>query len=175
MHEHFSAEQLAILQERARRVAESSKNRAQDDTAAALRLRVHREDYAMPVNALTAVHEDLAIVPVPCVPLHVAGIANVRGHIVPVLDLAVLLDVPGGVSEGSTLVVVSADDITIALRVDAIGEIVNFNASRVAPVPVNLDASRTTYLQGVLPDGATLLDVQAILFDESLVVNETIA
>lgn len=177
-HDHFSEQDRATLEARAKRVASAARETG-ETVATALTLRVRGEHYALPIEALAVVQQGTPVIPVPCVPAYVAGVANVRGHVIAVLDLGTLLDVPGSSDAASTLVVASAHGgiahqggVTVGLRVEAVGDVIAYAVNSVAPVPANLDTQHAAYLQGVLATGATLLDIAALLDDPALVVTD---
>jgi purine-binding chemotaxis protein CheW len=115
------------------------------------------------------------VVAVPCAPSHIAGITNIRGRVIPVVDLAALLGVPGEVSsEGSALVVMSTEEMTLAFRVDAIGDVLPLVENELTPIPTTFGLTKSDYLQGVLPNGTVLLNVGAVLQDPALTVDETV-
>lgn len=96
-----SAERVQrLLAERARRLAqeEASPGTAAEGIAI-LQCRVQDERYAVPLRVLEAVRPAVGLVPVPCTPPFVAGILNVRGEIVSVLDCAAALGLPGTPAE----------------------------------------------------------------------------
>jgi purine-binding chemotaxis protein CheW len=167
IYERFSEREMEILRARAERVVSAANGEEEGDVIPALVVTVSSETYALPIESLAAVYENVGVIPVPCVPHFVAGIANIRGHILPVVDLAALLNVPGEAAPDGGLVVVSDSDVSIALAVEAVGEVINFPRQNLASIHGN-------YLQGVTQDGTAVLDVAAILRDPALVVDETI-
>lgn len=65
------------------------------------------------------------LVPIPQVPKYILGIFNLRGEIIPVLDLKMRFGFGAtGIGEQSRLVVVEAKGVVIGLLVDRIGDIV---------------------------------------------------
>ena len=177
IHEHFSENELAILRARAERAARTTHKDDDEEIFTTLQIALGGELYALPVELLRAVYEKVMVVPVPCTPQYVAGIANIRGRIMPVLDLALLLNAPHAESNTNTaLVVISRGDITLAFQVEQIGEITTFPASSVCPLPAGGETlERTAYLKGVLANGLTLLNVSGILDDPTLVVDDAVA
>ncbi len=172
---HFSEKERAVLRARAERAARPLIDDRPGDRLMALIIRAGAETYALPVESIIAVHEDMAIIPVPCTPVHVAGIANVRGHILPVLDLPALLGMPaanGLATETAPLVILDGGELSVALRVDEIGSIEPLPAMNPASVPTNLELARPAYLTGISPDGIALLDVKTLLNDPALIVND---
>ena len=59
-----------------------------------VRIRAANEQYALPVHEVLEVAELGEITPVPGSGVNVLGVRNLRGQVVPVVDLARLLDVP---------------------------------------------------------------------------------
>jgi chemotaxis signal transduction protein len=92
------AQVRALLQERAARLAEVAPTLAEEEdgeTLAVLVCRVGDERYAVEIGTLEAVHPAEGLVPVPCTPRFIAGILNVRGEVVTVMDLAAVLGLQG--------------------------------------------------------------------------------
>ena len=178
MYDQFTErEQGILLERRAQRISGERSGVQAGEIGTALTATIREEKYALPVDMLTYVHINLPVIPMPCVPPYVAGIANIRGHIIPVLDLSVLLNVPGASNpdKDTTLIVASNSDIIVAFRVEIIGDITTFLVDDVASVASAVESERGgAYLQGILPSGETLLDVDTILGDPELTISESI-
>jgi purine-binding chemotaxis protein CheW len=170
-YDHFSDDDRDVLRARAERIASTQNAANQGDTLSALLIRVGGESYALPLYALTAVYQEHPVVPVPCVPPFIAGIANIRGQILPVLDLATLLGVPNE-AEKRALVVASNAEISIGLCAEVVGEVTALPAHTLQPVPTVLNRA---YVESIAADGTALLNVDAILNDPSLMVDEAIS
>jgi chemotaxis signal transduction protein len=61
-----------------------------------VRVRVAGEDYALPVEDVLEVAEYGEVAPVPGAPASILGVRNLRGQVLPVLDLARILGLPPG-------------------------------------------------------------------------------
>ncbi len=90
-------------------------------------VRVGEERYAFPIHQVREVVSAPALTFVPRSPRHVAGVMNLRGHVLPVVDLRVRLQITGG--EGGERKVVVADWHGEAVgvlvdEVEAVGEAV---------------------------------------------------
>jgi len=96
----------------------------------------------------------------PGAPPAVVGVTNVRGTVVPVLDLRPLLGVPpASVGAGSMAVILEHGDLRAALAVDRVIGLERFAAALPAP-----EAGRLVSLAcGTLPSAVTLLDGPTIL------------
>jgi purine-binding chemotaxis protein CheW len=176
-YDRFSEDEQTLLRIRAERAALSSLDTpealASIDTLVVM---LGDEPYGLPLRALTAAYQaTMPIVPVPCTPSFIAGVANIRGHVVPVIDLAVLLGISGTTALDLTaIVVVANDDMTVAFRVSAIGDAILVKVGELVPVSGLFDLAKREYLQGALPDGTIVLNMDAILNDPVLIVDETV-
>src|SRR4051812_37898715 len=96
----FSETDLQILRTRAERAARVQQDEGQVELLTVLSVTVGSERYALPIDAVSSVYEGLVLTHVPCVPAGIAGITNVRGRIVLVLDMLVLLNASGHSKSG---------------------------------------------------------------------------
>lgn len=175
----FSEKELSILQARAQSAATVTQDTTEHETTIdMLGVSLGNEAYMLPLRALTAAYRvdvnlTTPIVAVPCTPPFVAGIVNLRGHVVPVIDLAALFGIPNETPDSTAFVVVNNEEMTVAFRVTAIGDTTRVRAREIAPVSELFGLTKTEYLQGTLPDGTVVLDMDAILNDPILIVDDT--
>lgn len=110
------------LRERARRYAQGSAMVEDGAKAEVLRFRLRDEVYAIELRLMRKVQLARGLTPVPCTPPHVAGILNIRGDVVAVLDLANMLglDSPIAPSERSRVLVVELAEMRVGLLVDEV-------------------------------------------------------
>ena len=175
-YNYFDEAQREILRERARRVATAAQENNTIAVREVLLARVQNERYMLPVEAVLAVYENALVTPIPCVPAFVAGLVNLRGHLVPVLDLASLLNVTRSPDQvASTIVVAAAHDYQVGLLVDQANDVQAIAEEQILPVPITLELGHETYLQGVTVEGVALLNLHAILSDPALNVDQQLA
>lgn len=98
---------------------------------------------------------------------YVAGIRNLRGRIITVIDLCIRLDL-GLVDIGPDTRILIADwkGEPIGLLVDRVSDAVSVNLEDVDPPPPNLHGVQMEKLQGVFRSGerlVALLDLEAVL------------
>ena len=79
MLERFSEKERALLEARAARIARVADGEETTELIHALTVAIQDGVYALPVDTLMGVYEEARVIPVPCTPEYVAGIANVRG------------------------------------------------------------------------------------------------
>jgi purine-binding chemotaxis protein CheW len=172
-YDGFSETEHQVLNARAERLARAVVESQEQDAVTVLIVSIRSESYAIPMQDISNIHENIPVVAVPCAPQHVVGVANVRGHIIPVLDLAVLLNIPGEpVDDKTVLLTTNTASMNIALHVETVNGSENLTLSEVLPFPSTADQVRSAYVAGVLPDGTVLLNVGAILNDPALIVDD---
>jgi purine-binding chemotaxis protein CheW len=170
----FTEKELQVLQERAARVRHPVENNQAASAVPLVYVWLEQEIYAMPMIHLITVHQDISIVPLPCVPAFVAGVANIRGRVMPVIDLARLLSIApvSQTSTGRVLIVTGAAGKEVIFRVNRIGDGTTTYNINLKPLPEAFDIPYPQFIAGLLPDGTPQLNVPAILNSSVLIVND---
>lgn len=108
-----------------------------------------------------------SLTPVRHAPAAVAGIVNLRGRIVTVLDLGLRLGFPKAVPGADSRIFIMEDgNEFIGLLVDRVDEVVETNPRQLQPPPANISSSQTKFLKGICRAGSrviTLLDTGSVL------------
>jgi len=87
---------------------------------------------------------------VPKTPDFVEGVINLRGEIVPVIDLKKRFDLPPGeVTDSTRIIIASIDDITVGMIVDAATEVIQLSQDDIEPAPPIIGGIDANYLDGV--------------------------
>jgi purine-binding chemotaxis protein CheW len=149
-----------VLRARAQRLAEVP---PQDEIRAwvdVLVFRVREERYAFKAALLRMVHRGAGLTPVPCTPPFVAGMLNVRGEVLTVLDLGVALGLHGAASPDDTSSILLAEcaGVRVGLLVDEV----------IGMQPLALDAmdpplSGNNFALGVAEARIVFLDLEQLL------------
>ena len=109
-----------------------------------------REEFGIPVNQVREVIRVAEITRVPHAPPHVRGVTNLRGRILPVLELRTRLGLtPAVVSPRSRIVVVEIQGRVVGLLVDAVLQVAKVPEETVAPAPDEVLSSQSDYIRGV--------------------------
>jgi purine-binding chemotaxis protein CheW len=120
--------------------------------------------YGIEVERVREVLRQQDLTRVPLAPDTVAGLINLRGQVVPTIDLRRRLELTGADDGQSMLVVVLVDGESIALLVDRIGGVVDVLDDQFEPPPDTLVGSVRELVRGAYKlDGQLLLglDVDA--------------
>jgi purine-binding chemotaxis protein CheW len=121
-----------------------------------VRVRIGSENYALPVECVTEVAELGDVTPVPGAPTGVLGARNLRGQVLPVIEMATVLGLTS--STPSRLVVAESDGRRAGLAVDAV--------AGVEPLPELSEETESKHLAGAALIDASLvgvIDVRSVL------------
>lgn len=136
--------------------------------------KIKNEDYGIRISHVQSIEEMQKIVQVPDMPAHVKGIINLRGNVIPVIDLRLKFKMPEREYDDRTCTVITRiGDAMIGLIVDTVSEVEAIPAKDVAPAPRFKDElrGRERYIGGIGKVGEEvkiLLDVDSLLEDEEL-------
>ncbi|HKU62071.1 MAG TPA: chemotaxis protein CheW [Gemmatimonadales bacterium] len=126
-----------------------------------------REAYGVPVQRVREVIRVGEITRVPQAPEHVRGVTNLRGRILPVVELRTRLGLtPASLTPRSRVVVTEAHGRILGLLVDAVLQVTRIPADTVQPPPDDIRTPEADWLAGVArrPDRLLiLLDLDAVL------------
>jgi purine-binding chemotaxis protein CheW len=164
-------EMLRILQARARELARPLGSDVVPETTSLLVVEVGHERYAVDVDAVREIKPLAGITPLPGLPSFWTGLVNLRGNLVPVLDLATYLALPATRERGAEpkLVFVAQEGIEVALVVDAVREIQHTLVADLGP-SVSGGEEGVRIVRHVTKDLVSVLDLGYLLADPALSV-----
>jgi purine-binding chemotaxis protein CheW len=119
------------------------------------------------------------ITEVPQVPAHVKGVLNLRGKVIPVIDLRLKFGfAPGEVTARTCIIVVevalATGPVMMGIIVDHVSEVLNLVTEEIEETPEFGERVRTDYMKGVAKVKGTvkiLLDLDRVLGAEDGVLN----
>jgi len=140
-----------------------------------LEFRLAQERYALENRYVQEVHPLSELTPLPCTPPFVLGIVNVRGRILPVLDLKKFFDLPEkGLTDLHRIILVRGNDLELGLLADVIVGVRSIPADSLQPFLPTLTGVRSDYLKGVTAERLVVLDLARILADPKIIVHEEV-
>lgn len=140
-----------------------------------LEFRLASERYALETRHVQDVHPLRDLTPLPCTPSFVLGIVNVRGRILPVLDLKKFFDLPEhGLTDLHRIILVQGVDLEFGLLADVIVGVRSVAADALQPSLPTLTGIRAEYLKGIGEDRLVVLDLERILADPKIIVHEEV-
>lgn len=132
-----------------------------------------REEYGVPVLKVREIIKVMDITPVPQVPAHVRGVINLRGKVIPVVDLRLKFGLPWrDYAERTCIIVIDVRTVgLLGVVVDAVSEVVNVAAADIEEPPALGATVSTDYLLGLAKVKGTvkiLLDLDRVLAEDGL-------
>ncbi len=127
------------------------------------------EEYGVPVTLVRETIRYSSPRPVPGSPFHVEGVVNLRGRIIPVVDLRTRFGLGGARPEEARILIVALGTAVAGVVVDEVREVLTVDAGRCEPAREG--ARGDGYLQAVAtPEGrpVVLLDMPRLLGDGAL-------
>lgn len=140
-----------------------------------LEFRLAQERYAVENRLVQEVSPFKELTPLPCTPAFIRGIVNVRGRILPVLDLKRFFGLPEkGIGDLHRIILVRGGDLELGLLADDITGLRTIPVASVQPAPPTLTGIRSDFLKGVTAERLIVLHLARILADPGIIVNEEV-
>lgn len=141
-----------------------------------LTVALDNESYGLAVLKVREIIRMQKITPVPQMPEFVKGVINLRGRVVPIVDLRIKFGLKASFADRTCIVVVqvklpSGVTIHMGLIVDSVEEVVTLNASEIEPTPDFGTRIETGYILGMakIKGGVkTLLDIDRVVSPETV-------
>jgi len=129
--------------------------------------RLAGEAYALPVASVLEILRVAGITRVPHAPPVIRGVTNMRGKVLPVIDLRVRLAMDAApVTSSSRILVATSRGRLLGLLVDAVEQVERIDRNAVQPPPPDVMTAQSDYIVGVSQNGdrlVVLLDVDLVL------------
>ncbi|HLG44333.1 MAG TPA: chemotaxis protein CheW, partial [Nitrospirales bacterium] len=108
------------------------------------------EEFAVDILLVQEINRIVDITPVPKAPTFVEGVINLRGKIVPILDLRKRFGFPDAdTTDQSRIIVVDVQDRVLGLVVDSVSEVLQIPAHILEPPPSLVAGVSASYIKGV--------------------------
>jgi purine-binding chemotaxis protein CheW len=103
--------------------------------------------YGLPIEEVQELLKPHTVTPIPLTRREILGLINLRGQVVPCVDLRVALGHPAREASHSFMNVVARTNVgPVALAVDAISDVVEVNASQIETVPDTVNPQQRPYI-----------------------------
>ncbi|HSI95943.1 MAG: chemotaxis protein CheW [Methylophilaceae bacterium] len=165
-----------ILRQRARMLAEPPEHEAAAASIEVVTLLLAYETYAIETAFVREVYPLKDLTPLPCTPSFVAGIVNVRGQVMSVINLKKLFELPEkGLTDLNKVVIISDGAMEFGILADAILDVRNIPLHEIQPGLPTLTGVREDYLKGITAERLVVLDAAKLLHNKDIVVHEEVA
>lgn len=109
-----------------------------------------REEYGISILQVQEIKRMTDITRVPHTPPYIKGVINLRGSVLPVLDLRKRLNLPSlEDSDDNRIIIVKVEDITVGMIVDSVSEVTALEQENIELPSAVVGGVATNYLSGV--------------------------
>lgn len=135
--------------------------------------------YGISIKYVTEIIGMQTITPVPETPDFLKGIINLRGKVVPLIDVRIKFGKPEiEYNERTCVIVVEVEGLSVGLIVDMVDDVLSIPDEKIAPPPIGTGGYDNKYIEGI---GKTednvilLLDAERILKSDEIVMMEEVS
>lgn len=134
---------------------------------------IGREEYGIEIRFVTEIIGGIQMITeVPEVPDYVKGIINLRGKIIPVIDVNLRFKKEARpYNDRTCIIVIDIEDLSVGLIVDNVAEVLSISDENIVPPPDARAGFHHRYIKGIGKVGTDvklLLDCNKLLGDEEL-------
>jgi purine-binding chemotaxis protein CheW len=130
------------------------------------------QEYGLELLTIREIQGYTPITAIPNVPAHVRGVINLRGSVVPVVDLRLRFGLPHADYGKFTVVVIAmVAEKLVGLLVDAVSDVLHIGEDEVRDAPDFGTAVDTRFIRGIFQTRqhlAVALNLETLLADEAL-------
>lgn len=137
------------------------------------------EIFGVEIRYVTEIVGMQAITVVPEVPEYVKGIMNLRGKIIPVIDVRLKFGKePIEYNDRTSIIVIDINGVSVGLIVDSVDEVLDISEENIAAPPQSRTGFDNKYIKGIGKANNNvqlLLDCEMLLKTEELEIIESLA
>ena len=147
-----------------------------------LTFNLDHEIYALDINNVREVLDFSEVTRVPRMPEFILGVINLRGGVVPVVDLRLKLGISKAKKTVDTCIIiievkVESEDTLLGVVVDSVQEVINLESSQIEPAPRIGTRLKTNFIHGMGKkdeDFIIILNIEKVFSCEELEVVQSI-
>ena len=137
-----------------------------------LTFQIGKEEFAIGISHVIEIIGIQKITNLPNMPSHVKGVINLRGKVIPVIDIRLRFGMEERAYDDRTcIVVVNIDEVSVGFIVDQVKEVMDILTSNIDPPPSINKGKENRCVQGLGKVGESvkiILDVNKLLFEDEL-------
>lgn len=119
---------------------------------------LQNEEYALSVDFVGAIERIHPITRIPHTVDYVKGVINLRGVIIPIIDLRLRLGMEATeLTDENRMIIVHLNDMQVGLIVDAANDVIDIAKDAIEPPPEVIGSVDVDYIEGVAKIGKRLL------------------
>lgn len=140
---------------------------------------LENQEYGLEIFRVKEIRGYAPITPIPNVPAHVRGVMNLRGAVLPVVDMRMRFQLPvTEYNKFTVIVIVTIEEKTLGLLVDAVSDVLTISEQSMQKSPDFGTSVDTKFIRGVFQSRdrlAVALNLDELLKDGELIEQENVA
>jgi purine-binding chemotaxis protein CheW len=133
---------------------------------------VGAQEYGVDIQSVKEVIRQGEITPLPRAPSFLKGVINLRGDVIPIVDLRERFALQAGTyTESSRVIVVEVGEKSVGMVVDRVSHVIRVPEDRIEDAPAWLGGTRNEFVRGVARVDerlVVLLDMTAVLSSDEM-------
>jgi len=118
------------------------------------------QSFCIEITQIREIRRWSPVTHLPHSPSYVLGVINLRGAVIPILDLAAKLGFsPITPTERHVIIITAIDDRIVGLLVESVSEILGVQADMVRETPRTKEDASTLAIEGIIPVGDDMIKV----------------
>jgi purine-binding chemotaxis protein CheW len=106
--------------------------------------------YGINIESVLEIIRMESVTRVPGTPDFIEGVLNLRGKVIPIMDLSKRFGMPpSGTSDSTRVVIVEAGGVTVGIIVDSVSEVLRVPSSAIEPPPAMIAGAGIGALEGI--------------------------
>jgi purine-binding chemotaxis protein CheW len=108
------------------------------------------EFYGINIAVVESIIKMQAITQLPQTPVYVRGVTNLRGSVLPVIDLRARFALEAKEDTRQTrIIIVTMDNIKVGVVVDGVSEVLRISDETIEPLPPMINSVNSVFLKGI--------------------------
>ena len=128
---------------------------------------ISNEKFGFDLTRMKEINRDLLITPVPNAPEYFKGVANLRGKIVPIIDLKKRLNLSSaGRVKNPRIIVIEIDDELLGFKVDRVFEVMRIDNNKILKLTGSSTLIDNNCIKGIIKIDSgiiTLLELEKLI------------
>jgi len=133
---------------------------------------VDKQEYAFPIQQIQEIVMPGKVTRIPQVADYVEGVSNLRGTIIPIINLRQLFGIESKPADEETrTIVVNVGERTMGCTVDSVAQVIRVSAEQIQPAPELVTGAGSAYIAGFAKLGerlSVLLNIDELLEPDKL-------
>ncbi len=134
---------------------------------------IGEDEFALDIMKIKEIIKYQKITPIPKAPEFIEGVINLRGLVVPIVDMRMRFGLPSiATHKGLKIIIVQVEDKIIGILVDKVLNILKLPSESVLPPPAVVKGIESEYLLGICESGEKL--ILLLDLDKIFTINENV-